>query len=123
MFKCIKSFTLIELVMVIAILAILAALAIPRYVDLSSDAAESVEAQSAGAVRSGIYTYYSSNKVFPAILDSASVGVCSDANPCFSVVLTQGGETNENWSKASATTYVGPAGNTFTYDSSNGSFR
>ena len=123
MFKYTQAFTLIELVMVIAILAILAALAIPRFVDLSSDASESVEAQSAGAVRSGIYTYYSTYKTFPTVLDGAGIGSCNPTNVCFDVVLTQGAETNENWQKTSATTYVGPAGNTFTYDNTNGSFR
>ena len=108
--------------MVIAVLAILAMIAIPRYVDLTGEAGESVEAQGAGAVRSGIYTYYANNKTFPVVLDIAGVGDCNDSNACFIFVVTQGGETSENWRKTSATTYRGPAGNTFTYDNESGSF-
>lgn len=126
--KAQKGFTLIELVMVIAILAVLAAVAIPIYVDLQSEAETSAEQGVVGGVRAGIMTYFvkpANNKTYPSALDAvdASGGavVCSAANPCFVTVLQQGGITS-GWTKASATTYTGPAGTTYTYTSSTGSF-
>lgn len=116
-----KGFTLIELIMVIVILGILSAVAIPKYYDLQNEAKIAAEKGVVGGVRAGIHTYFAQNRVFPTTLDSASVGNCTTANPCFDTVLAQGGITAD-WSKASGTTYTGPTGSTYTYTAATGEF-
>jgi prepilin-type N-terminal cleavage/methylation domain-containing protein len=53
-----KGFSLIELVIVIAILGILAAVAIPRFIDFTTDAKMGACKRSLGIVRSAIQNYY-----------------------------------------------------------------
>lgn len=118
-----SGFTLIELIMVIVILGVLAVVAVPKYINLSGEANTASEKGVVGGVRAGIQTYFAQNRPnFPASLDAASVAACSDANPCFDTVLAQGGVTAD-WTKASATTYTGPAGTTYTYTAASGTFK
>jgi MSHA pilin protein MshA len=53
-----RGFTLIELVIIIAVLGIIAAVAIPKYVDMISDAKESACKGALGGLRSAISIYY-----------------------------------------------------------------
>jgi len=116
-----KGFTLIELIMIIVILGILAAVAVPKYFNLTTDAQTAAERGVIGGVRAGIQTYFANSKAFPSSLDSATNAACSSTNACFTNVLSQGGVTSD-WTKATATTYTGPTGTTYTYTSATGSF-
>ena len=57
-----SGFTLIELVMVIVILGILAAVAVPKFVDLSSQADDAAVKGMAGGLSSAAATNYAANK-------------------------------------------------------------
>ena len=100
-----KGFTLIELVMVIVILAILGAVAIPKYVNLQTEAKAANEAGVVAGVRAGILTFFidqarGNRTSYPAVLDTAEAGRgCFTTNPCFTTVLAQGGITDPQWTK------------------------
>lgn len=115
-----KGFTLIELIMVIIVLGILATVAIPKFFNIQTQAKVSAEKGVVGGVRAGISTYYANqcatqaSCAYPTTLDSVTAPQdCDATNACFDTVLSQGGITSD-WTKATATTYTGPAGNTYT---------
>ncbi len=90
--------------MVIVVLAILGAVAIPVFVNLRGEANVANEQGVVGGVRSGITNYFldaarGNRTNYPPTLDAAVNGACTTINPCFTVVLANGGITDGLWFK------------------------
>ena len=73
-----QGFTLIELMIVVAIIGILAAIAIPAYQDYTKRAHVSEGLQLAGAAKTAVTEYYSTNGAWPTNNTSAGVAAATE---------------------------------------------
>ncbi len=103
-----SGFTLIEVVMVIAILGVLSAIAAPKFADITFEAEYAAMDAAAGAIKTGISIYFSSNMFsnFPEELDSITPNTSAGVNsPLFSEVI-QRGIVTDSWRKVSNDLYT-----------------
>lgn len=86
--KIIRGFTLIELVIVIAIIGILSAVAIPKFIDLGSEAQQAATDAVAGALASANASNYAARKLSSSL--GVAVSNCTDLSSALQGGLPSG---------------------------------
>lgn len=121
-----KGFTLIELVVVIAVLAILAGVAIPKFVNITTQASNAAVQADLGTIRAGIANVAAAATVTNKNAVSLAYPNTLEANtgPIFGAILEPSASQDFNargWT-GSGPTYTAPNNHSYTYNNTTGLF-